>query len=50
MGHFYERARHERAKVVEKSRAAIERGDCSGAVSREAMTKSQMNKVMSVVK
>lgn len=34
---FYERARHERAKVVEKSRAAIERGDCSGAVSRSSV-------------
>ena len=34
---FYERARRERAKVVEKSRAAIERGDCSGAVSRSSV-------------
>ena len=28
---FFERARHERAKVIEKSRAAIERGDMSAA-------------------
>jgi len=28
---FYERARHERAKVIEKSRAAVERGDMSSA-------------------
>ena len=34
---FFERARHEREKVVEKSRAAIERGDCSGAVSRSSV-------------
>ena len=34
---FYERARHERAKVIEKSRAAIERGDCSGSVSRSSV-------------
>lgn len=34
---FCERARRERAKVVEKSRAAIERGDCSGAVSRSSV-------------
>ncbi len=33
---FYERARHERAKVIEKSRAAIERGDMSGVVSRSS--------------
>ena len=33
---FFERARHERAKVVEKSRAAIERGDMSGVVSRSS--------------
>lgn len=33
---FFERARHERAKVIEKSRAAIERGDMSGAVSRSS--------------
>jgi len=33
---FFERARHERAKVIEKSRAAIERGDMSGVVSRSA--------------
>ena len=31
---FFERARHERAKVIEKSKAAIERGDMSGVVSR----------------
>lgn len=33
---FCERARHERAKVVEKSRAAIARGDMSGAVARSS--------------
>uniref|UniRef100_UPI0013EC35CE IS1634 family transposase n=1 Tax=Adlercreutzia sp. ZJ242 TaxID=2709409 RepID=UPI0013EC35CE len=33
---FYERARHERAKVIEKSRAAIERGDMSAAVARSS--------------
>ena len=33
---FYERARHERAKVVEKSKAAIERGDMSAAVARSS--------------
>uniref|UniRef100_UPI0013ECB41D IS1634 family transposase n=1 Tax=Adlercreutzia sp. ZJ242 TaxID=2709409 RepID=UPI0013ECB41D len=33
---FYERARHERAKVIEKSRAAIERGDMSAAVVRSS--------------
>lgn len=33
---FFERSRRERAKVVEKSRAAIERGDVSGVVSRSA--------------
>ena len=33
---FYERARHERAKVVEKSRAAIARGDMSAAVARSS--------------
>jgi len=33
---FFERARHERAKVIEKSRAAIERGDMSGVVSRSS--------------
>lgn len=34
---FYERARLERAKVIEKSRAAIARGDCSGAVARSSV-------------
>ena len=34
---FCERARHERAKVIEKSKAAIARGDCSGAVSRSSV-------------
>ena len=34
---FCERARRERAKVVEKSGAAIERGDCSGAVARSSV-------------
>ena len=33
---FFERARHERAKVVEKTRAALARGDMSGAVSRSS--------------
>ena len=33
---FYERARRERAKVVEKSRAAIARGDMSGVVARSS--------------
>jgi transposase len=33
---FFERARHERAKVIEKSKAAIERGDMSGVVSRSS--------------
>ena len=33
---FFERARHERAKVVEKTRAAIARGDMSGAVARSS--------------
>lgn len=33
---YFERSRAERAKVVEKSRAAIERGDMSGVVSRSA--------------
>lgn len=33
---FCERARHERARVIEKSRAAIERGDMSGAVARSS--------------
>lgn len=33
---FFERARHERAKVIERSRAAIERGDMSGVVSRSS--------------
>ena len=34
---FFERSRRERAKVGEKSRAAIERGDCSGAASRSSV-------------
>lgn len=34
---FYERARHERAKVIEKSRAAIERGDASSASRRTSI-------------
>lgn len=34
---FYERSRAERAKVVEKSRAAVARGDCSGAVARSSV-------------
>lgn len=34
---FFERSRRERAKVVERSRAAIERGDCSGAASRSSV-------------
>lgn len=34
---FFERARIERAKVVEKSRAAIARKDCSGAVARSSV-------------
>lgn len=33
---FCERARHERAKVIEKSRAAIARGDMSSAVARSS--------------
>lgn len=33
---YFERSRAERAKVVEKSRAAVERGDMSGVVSRSA--------------
>jgi len=33
---FCERARHERAKAVEKSKAAIERGDMSAAVARSS--------------
>ena len=33
---FFERGRRERAKVVERSRAAIERGDVSGVVSRSS--------------
>lgn len=33
---YFDRARHERAKVIGKSRAAIERGDMSGVVSRSA--------------
>lgn len=33
---FFERSRHERAKVVEKSRAAIARGDMSSAVTRSS--------------
>ena len=33
---FYERARHERAKVIEKSKAAIARGDMSAAVARSS--------------
>ena len=33
---FFERARHERAKVVEKTRAALSRGDMSGVVSRSS--------------
>lgn len=33
---FFERSRHERAKVIEKSRAAIERGDMSAAVARSS--------------
>ncbi len=33
---FFERARHEREKVVEKSKAAIARGDMSAAVARSA--------------
>ena len=33
---YYERSRHERAKVVERSRAAVERGDMSGVVARSA--------------
>lgn len=34
---YFERSRHERAKVIERSRAAIERGDCSGAVARSSV-------------
>ncbi len=34
---FYERARHERAKMIEKSRAAIARGDMSAAVARSSV-------------
>ena len=33
---FFERSRHERAKVIEKSRAAIERGEMSAAVARSS--------------
>lgn len=33
---FCERARHERAKVIEKSKAAIARGDMSSAVARSS--------------
>ena len=33
---FFERARHERAKVIEKSKAAIARGDMSAAVARSS--------------
>lgn len=33
---FFERARHERAKVVAKTEAALARGDMSGAVARSA--------------
>lgn len=33
---FFDRSRHERAKVIEKSRAAIERGDASAAVARSS--------------
>ena len=33
---FFERSRRERAKVVEKTRAALARGDMSGAVSRSS--------------
>lgn len=33
---FCERARHERAKVIEKSKAAIARGDTSSAVARSS--------------
>ena len=33
---FFERARHERAKVIEKTRAAIARGDMSGVVARSS--------------
>lgn len=34
---FFERSRYERARVVEKSIAAIERGDMSGAASRTSI-------------
>ena len=34
---FYERARHERAKVVEKSRAAIESGEMSSAAAKTSV-------------
>lgn len=34
---FYERARHERAKVVEKSRAAIESGEMSSASAKTSV-------------
>ena len=34
---FFERARYERARVIEKSRAAIARGDMSGAASRSSV-------------
>lgn len=34
---FCERARRERAKVVDKSKAAIARGDCSGAAARSSV-------------
>ena len=33
---YFERSRHEREKVVERSRAAVERGDMSGVVARSA--------------
>ncbi len=33
---FFERARHERARVIEKSKAAIARGDMSAAVARSS--------------
>ena len=34
---FFERSRRERAKVVEKSRAAIARGDMSASVARSSV-------------
>lgn len=33
---YFERSRRERERVVEKTRAAIARGDCSGAVARSS--------------